>query len=173
MFPAFLFVSCLQSPYVLCVDRKDLFNAAAEKLGFCVQAEKTLPIGDEFFTIVKVANMWARDSFQKETKEFYGEFASTHVQSIQNAYHVALAYLEKEKMVVINDYNSEYIMLLKSDLSRFKSWVMLRELDADSLRKKIKAVGVALRGLLASVTAILSDFESAQEAQVSKKARHH
>lgn len=172
-FPVLGLCSRCQIPCVLSVDRKDLFNVAAEKLGFFVEAEKTLPIGGEFVTVIKVANMWARASFQRETKEFYGEFASTNLQSIQSAYHVALGYLEKEKMVVIDDYNSEYIVQLRSDLFRFKSWAMLHELDAESLRKKVKAVAVALRGLLSSVKTMLGTSQFAQEDKVSKRARYH
>lgn len=160
-----------QIPCVLAVDRKTLFDAAAQKLGFYVQAENTLTIRDEFVTVIKVANLPARASFQKETKEFYGEFASTDALSVQNAYHVALRYLEKEGIIVVNDYNSEYIMQLKSDLFRFKSWAMLHEFDAASVRKRTREIGVALRGLLSAMKVPLGSPHSAQSSRPSKKTR--
>lgn len=83
---------------------KDLFNVAVGKLGLSVEAEDTLTIGDEFITVIKISNLPAKTSLQRETKQFYGEFASTDVLSIQSAcaYHVALSFLEKERFVVIN-----------------------------------------------------------------------
>jgi hypothetical protein len=161
-----------QIPCILSVDRKELFSVATRKLGFIVEAEETLPIGDEFVTVIEVANIWARASLQKETKKFYGEFASTDMLSVQSAYHVALSYLEKEKLVIIDDYNSEYIMQLRSDLFRFRSWAMLHELDAASLRERARTVAVALRGLLSSVKTMLLSPQSTPAARTSKKARY-
>lgn len=162
-----------QIPFLLTVDRKDLFGIAARELGFSVETEETLPVGDEFITVIKVANLPARASFQKETRQFYGEFASTDIQSIQSAYHVALGCLEKEKIIAINDYNCEYVAQLRGDLFRYKSWAMLHEFDAASLRKKVKAVGAGLRELLSSVKNMLGSPEEDQVGRAPKKARYH
>lgn len=84
-----------QVPTVLRVDRKHLFDLAAQRLGFSVQTENTLQIGDEFITVISVANIRARASLERETKEFYGEFSSRDNLSIQSAYHRLLIYSER------------------------------------------------------------------------------
>lgn len=65
-------------------------------------------------------------------------------------------------------------MQLRRDLLlQIKSWAMLHEFDAETLRKKIRAVHSTLANLLSSVKALLSSAPSAQEVGTAKRARRH
>lgn len=122
--------------------------------------------------------MRARQLLEKQTKEFYGEFESTHYTAIQTAYQAALRYLVEEKMVTIDDYNFRYTAELKQELFRFKSWAMIHEDSAESLRSEIKTTNLALRKILSSFGSILQDmscispFLLPTEASPATKKRH-
>lgn len=139
----------MQVPAILRVDRKGIFALAAKELKLTIEAESTVQIdGDTFITKIKIGNVLAKESYENQTKEFAGSLARTKKQSIQNAYHAALSYLENKKMIVIDDYNASHVAQLKQDVLYSSTWSMLFKDKVAKLKNTIQAKDMAIRGFL-------------------------
>jgi hypothetical protein len=73
---------------------------AAKELKLNIQTENTVQIDDDtFITKVKIANVLAIESYDREAREFTGKPANTKGLAIQNAYQTVLEYLENKNML--------------------------------------------------------------------------
>lgn len=91
-----------------------------------------------------IGSILARESYDKETKEFSGILANT-----KHYHHATLNYLgNEEKKVKINDYNAAHVSQIREDLFCSSSWSMLFEDKATKLKNSIKARDAGLRGFL-------------------------
>lgn len=79
--------------------------------------------------------MLAKESYDRESREFRGQFASTKNASIENAYDTALRYLDTEKIIKIDDYHASTVTRLKQVVFRSDSWAMLFQDTLASLRQ--------------------------------------
>lgn len=124
---------------------------AAQEYNLTVETENTIQIEeDNFVTKILINNVKNRASCEYAMKEFTGKMALTKKQSLQNAYQTTLTFLEKEKMVIIDDYNAPRGSQLEEDVLYHSSWHMLFEDKVAKLKASINATETTLRSFLAA-----------------------
>ena len=98
--------SDVNQPLRLYIDRKQNFQAAAQRLHLSVTQEVAIQIyPDDFVGKIIVLGIHGSNISENNAKEFYGNFKSNANEAIQSAYDEAIIFLVNKKVVIIDDFS--------------------------------------------------------------------
>ena len=90
--------SDVNQPLRLYIDRKQIFQAAAQRLNLSVTQEVAIQIyPDDFVGKIIVLGIHGSNISENNAKEFYGNFKSNANEAIQSAYDEAIIFLVNKK----------------------------------------------------------------------------
>jgi len=76
---------------------------------------------------IQVSGIPCNDGRDRTTKTFYGDFAPTPSQAVENAYNEVLKYLTSENIIDINDFNYPALLHTKKDLDETVARLMMAD----------------------------------------------
>ncbi|KAG2659423.1 hypothetical protein PVAP13_1KG355410 [Panicum virgatum] len=77
-----------QVPDIIDIDRKVLFDAVSKKLALIIDDREILEIKpNDYSCKIQVSGIPCNDGCDRTTKTFYGDFAPTPSQAVENAYN--------------------------------------------------------------------------------------
>ena len=108
-----------QEPLRLYIDRKQIFQAAAQRLNLSVTQEVANQIyPDDFVGKIIVLGIHGSNISENNAKEFYGNFKSNANEAIQSAYDKAIRNLVNKK-VIIDDFRLQPFRFRNSQSQSF------------------------------------------------------
>lgn len=133
------------------LNRKRLFNLAAELLGFPIHEETTKRIGGQFQTVIRFGVPCVQQHGQDNEIHIYGEITSTEHFAIQTAYQNGLEYLENQKMFKIHDYSANTNLQSHNGVCCDDATCQYPAMNSEPLSNKIEARIYSLCNILSSV----------------------
>jgi len=108
-----------QEPLRLYIDRKQIFQAAAQRLNLSVTQEVANQIyPDDFVGKITVLGIHGTNISENNAKEFYGNFKTKANEAIQSAYDKAIRNLVNKK-VIIDDFRLQPFRFRNSQSQSF------------------------------------------------------
>lgn len=128
----------LQDPVHIYIDRKKIFEAAAQRLHLSVTREITLEIQpNDFVGKITIFGIDSAETSEGCAKEFYGEFKNNANEAIQSAYDEAIKFLVNEGIAIIDDFSYPDLQTTKSKLLLTETYLMFSEDNENTVESEL------------------------------------